>query len=188
VISISTGSPMLVDCDAILVLERGKVYDLGTHEELMQACDIYGDVVTSRTDNLDRAAPTTRASFDGRSEMTDTSASRALDLSRHPGGVGEVLGAFESETCRVSCARRRRKRAVDSAHHRRHPVYLRWRWRPWSSWTASSPRRPHRAGGRLALRLTLDAGIVREYASRAGDIVKKGQPLASWIRPLRVRI
>jgi len=32
---------MLVEADAILVLERGQVYDLGTHEELLQRCDIY---------------------------------------------------------------------------------------------------------------------------------------------------
>jgi subfamily B ATP-binding cassette protein HlyB/CyaB len=41
VLSISHRLSMLVDCDAILVLERGKVYDLGTHEELLQRCDIY---------------------------------------------------------------------------------------------------------------------------------------------------
>jgi ATP-binding cassette, subfamily B, bacterial HlyB/CyaB len=41
VISISHRLSMLVEADAILVLERGKVYDLGTHEELMQRCDIY---------------------------------------------------------------------------------------------------------------------------------------------------
>jgi ATP-binding cassette subfamily B protein len=32
---------MLVECDAILVLERGRVYDLGKHEELLRRCDIY---------------------------------------------------------------------------------------------------------------------------------------------------
>jgi ATP-binding cassette subfamily B protein len=41
VLSISHRLSMLVDCDAILVLERGKFYDLGTHEELLQRCDIY---------------------------------------------------------------------------------------------------------------------------------------------------
>jgi ATP-binding cassette, subfamily B, bacterial HlyB/CyaB len=41
VLSISHRLSMLVDCDAILVLERGKVYDVGTHEELLQRCDIY---------------------------------------------------------------------------------------------------------------------------------------------------
>ena len=37
VISISHRLSMLVEADAILVLERGKVYDLGTHEELLRA-------------------------------------------------------------------------------------------------------------------------------------------------------
>jgi ATP-binding cassette subfamily B protein len=36
VLSISHRLSMLVECDAILVLERGKVYDLGTHEELLR--------------------------------------------------------------------------------------------------------------------------------------------------------
>src|SRR6266550_4435403 len=31
----------LVNADAILVLERGGVYDIGTHEELLDRCDIY---------------------------------------------------------------------------------------------------------------------------------------------------
>ncbi len=41
VLTISHRLSMLVECDAILVLERGRVYDLGTHEELLQRCDIY---------------------------------------------------------------------------------------------------------------------------------------------------
>ena len=41
VLSISHRLSMLVEADAILVLERGKVYDLGTHEELLARCDIY---------------------------------------------------------------------------------------------------------------------------------------------------
>lgn len=31
----------LVNADAILVLERGRVYDIGRHEELLERCDIY---------------------------------------------------------------------------------------------------------------------------------------------------
>jgi ATP-binding cassette subfamily B protein len=41
VLSISHRLSMLVEADAILVLERGKFYDLGTHEELVIRCDIY---------------------------------------------------------------------------------------------------------------------------------------------------
>jgi ATP-binding cassette subfamily B protein len=41
VITISHRLSMLVEADAILVLERGKVYDMGTHEELLRRCDIY---------------------------------------------------------------------------------------------------------------------------------------------------
>jgi ATP-binding cassette subfamily B protein len=31
----------LVAADAIVVLERGAVYDIGTHDELLERCDIY---------------------------------------------------------------------------------------------------------------------------------------------------
>ncbi len=41
VISISHRLSMLVEADAILVLESGKVYDIGTHDELLRRCDIY---------------------------------------------------------------------------------------------------------------------------------------------------
>ena len=41
VLSISHRLSMLVECDSILVLERGRFYDLGTHEELLRRCDIY---------------------------------------------------------------------------------------------------------------------------------------------------
>ena len=34
----------LVNADAILVLERGKVYDVGSHLELIERCDIYGNL------------------------------------------------------------------------------------------------------------------------------------------------
>ena len=32
---------MLVPADAILVMEQGKAYDIGRHEELLHRCDIY---------------------------------------------------------------------------------------------------------------------------------------------------
>ena len=41
VISISHRLSMLVEADSIMVLERGKLYDIGTHQELLQRCDIY---------------------------------------------------------------------------------------------------------------------------------------------------
>ncbi len=31
----------LVDCDQIMVLERGKLYDMGRHDDLLSRCDIY---------------------------------------------------------------------------------------------------------------------------------------------------
>jgi ATP-binding cassette subfamily B protein len=41
IICVSHRLAMLVPADAILVMEKGKVYDLGTHEELLHRCDIY---------------------------------------------------------------------------------------------------------------------------------------------------
>jgi ATP-binding cassette subfamily B protein len=56
VLSISHRLAMLVECDAILVLERGKVYDLGTHEELMRRCDIYKHMWHQQNRHLDPMA------------------------------------------------------------------------------------------------------------------------------------
>jgi ATP-binding cassette subfamily B protein len=53
VLSISHRLSMLVDCDAILVLERGKVYDLGTHDELLDRCDIYKNMWHQQNRHLD---------------------------------------------------------------------------------------------------------------------------------------
>jgi ATP-binding cassette subfamily B protein len=39
----------LVDADAILVLERGKVQDVGKHQELLSRCDIYSDMWHQQT-------------------------------------------------------------------------------------------------------------------------------------------
>jgi ATP-binding cassette, subfamily B, bacterial HlyB/CyaB len=56
VLSISHRLSMLVECDAILVLERGKFYDLGTHEELLQRCDIYKHMWYQQNRHLDPRA------------------------------------------------------------------------------------------------------------------------------------
>ncbi|MEE7476277.1 peptidase C39 [Methylobacterium hispanicum] len=44
VIIISHRLSSLVDCDAILVLERGRVFDIGKHGELLDRCEIYNDL------------------------------------------------------------------------------------------------------------------------------------------------
>ncbi len=56
VLSISHRLSMLVECDAILVLERGRFYDLGTHEELLQRCDIYKHMWYQQNRHLDPRA------------------------------------------------------------------------------------------------------------------------------------
>jgi ATP-binding cassette, subfamily B, bacterial HlyB/CyaB len=56
VLSISHRLSMLVEADKILVLERGKVYDIGTHEELLQRCDIYKQMWHQQNRHLDPRA------------------------------------------------------------------------------------------------------------------------------------
>ena len=53
VLSISHRLSMLVESDAILVLERGKFYDIGKHEELLQRCDIYKHMWYQQNRHLD---------------------------------------------------------------------------------------------------------------------------------------
>jgi ATP-binding cassette subfamily B protein len=42
----------LVDADAILVLERGSVHDIGKHGELLSRCDIYGELWHQQTRSI----------------------------------------------------------------------------------------------------------------------------------------
>jgi ATP-binding cassette subfamily B protein len=56
VLSISHRLSMLVECDAILVLEQGKVYDIGTHEELLRRCDIYKHMWYQQNRHIDPRA------------------------------------------------------------------------------------------------------------------------------------
>ena len=56
VLSISHRLSMLVECDSILVLERGKFYDQGTHEELLRRCDIYKHMWHQQNRHLDPRA------------------------------------------------------------------------------------------------------------------------------------
>jgi subfamily B ATP-binding cassette protein HlyB/CyaB len=61
VLSISHRLSMLVDCDAILVLDQGKVYDIGTHEELLERCDIYKHMWYQQNRHIDpRSANTSQ--------------------------------------------------------------------------------------------------------------------------------
>jgi subfamily B ATP-binding cassette protein HlyB/CyaB len=53
VITISHRLSMLVEADAILVLERGRVYDIGTHHELVRRCDIYKHMWYQQNRHLD---------------------------------------------------------------------------------------------------------------------------------------
>src|SRR6266852_4206536 len=48
----------LVSADAILVLERGRVHDIGRHAELLERCEIYGNLWHQQTQHV--TAPSSR--------------------------------------------------------------------------------------------------------------------------------
>jgi subfamily B ATP-binding cassette protein HlyB/CyaB len=56
VIIISHRLSSLVMADAIMVLERGKLYDVGRHEELLERCDIYKSLWYQQNRHLDPEA------------------------------------------------------------------------------------------------------------------------------------
>ncbi|WP_298352289.1 peptidase domain-containing ABC transporter [Rhodoblastus sp.] len=56
VIAISHRLSSLVHSDAILVLERGKFLDMGTHQELLARCEIYAGLWHQQNGHIERAA------------------------------------------------------------------------------------------------------------------------------------
>ncbi len=57
IICISHRLSMLVPSDTILVLEQGKVHDMGRHEELLHRCDIYKHLWYQQNRHLDQVQP-----------------------------------------------------------------------------------------------------------------------------------
>ena len=55
VIIISHRLSSLMLADAIMVLERGRVYDIGRHEELLERCDIYSSLWRQQHRHLEMA-------------------------------------------------------------------------------------------------------------------------------------
>jgi ATP-binding cassette subfamily B protein len=53
IICISHRLSMLVPSDAIMVMERGKVYDIGRHDELLLRCDIYKQLWNQQNRHID---------------------------------------------------------------------------------------------------------------------------------------
>ncbi len=51
VICVSHRLSMLVPADQILVMERGRVYDIGSHQELLYRCDIYRSMWNQQNDH-----------------------------------------------------------------------------------------------------------------------------------------
>ena len=47
----------LVDCDQILVLERGKLVDIGPHEALLERCSIYRTLWNQQNRHMYKEGP-----------------------------------------------------------------------------------------------------------------------------------
>ncbi len=56
IICVSHRLSMLVSANAILVMEKGKPYDIGSHDELMKRCDIYRHMWYQQNRHLDPSA------------------------------------------------------------------------------------------------------------------------------------
>ena len=63
IMCISHRLSMLVPADAILVLERGRVYDIGCHEELLYRCDIYKHLWNQQNRHLEQDTANVRIAF-----------------------------------------------------------------------------------------------------------------------------
>ncbi len=57
IICVSHRLAMLVPSDAILVMEKGSVYDIGRHEDLLQRCDIYKHMWYTQNRHSNPGAP-----------------------------------------------------------------------------------------------------------------------------------
>jgi subfamily B ATP-binding cassette protein HlyB/CyaB len=68
IVCISHRLSMLVDADAILVLERGRVYDIGTHDELLRRCDIYRQLWQQQNRHMEMSSTQAQLSVVGASD------------------------------------------------------------------------------------------------------------------------
>ena len=57
IICVSHRLAMLVPADAIMVMEKGRVYDIGRHEELLHRCDIYKHMWYTQNRHSNPAGP-----------------------------------------------------------------------------------------------------------------------------------
>jgi ATP-binding cassette subfamily B protein len=70
VIVISHRLSSLVRSDAILVLERGKYEDIGTHDELLERCDIYRGLWNQQNRHMNSGGPESRPGLRGPSRVS----------------------------------------------------------------------------------------------------------------------
>ena len=110
VISISHRLSMLVEADAIMVLERGKVYDIGTHQELLQRCDIYKQMWYQQNRHLDpQAVRSSAVDRPGDESMSAEIVARAMRwwCAASPVPSATWSGPLSPRPRRCSCAPRR---------------------------------------------------------------------------------
>lgn len=43
----------IMDADEILVIDNGEIIDRGTHEELVESCEIYNDIVQTQIEKME---------------------------------------------------------------------------------------------------------------------------------------
>ena len=43
----------IMDADEIIVMDNGEIIDKGSHESLVENCDVYRDIATTQIDNME---------------------------------------------------------------------------------------------------------------------------------------
>ena len=166
IVCISHRLSMLVPADAILVMERGQVYDIGSHDELLYRCDIYK--------HLWHAAEPSHAI-----EARPMSNLPSLARQRRDLSVDAVVSAFESDTQAVIL------RTSPRSEHLSLYVLLAMVFVGLVLMSVTKLDIVVAGDGRTVgtegsfYVQPFDKGIVRAINVKVGDVVKKGEVLAT---------
>ena len=167
VIVISHRLSSLVNSDAILVLERGKVAAVGRHEELLESCDIYSGLWHQQNRHVSlRAAP---ASF------------RCGEAPVPSEAVPAAVRQFQSEIDAI----RHGDEPLSVARHCFRPRRRSWSRARSSLAIARVDRVISSTGGKIVsvdaplVFQALDPSIVKSIDVREGEVVEQGRQLAT---------